>query len=480
MLVSGPYGPKEKSGIWVIPARGGQVRKLLDDASAGAVLSPDDTRVAFRRGQGIWLADVAGGQPRRLFAAPPGYSPTQEVSWSPDGHRIAFGKRRHADGEFSIEVYDLATGRTHSVLSDPRIEFLCWPPDGRMIYSRREDPPNDNDSNLWDIRIDARTAQAVGRPRRLTNWGGFLLSFLAVSRDGQRLFSIGNRWRSDVLVADLTGAPSAARRLTSEWLNRPTGWTSDSRTVLFDSDRNGVRGLFQQGLDMRETQPLVARPDDARGSRLSPDGRWLLYLSWPQDGEGRLMRVPARGGTPEAVFRVTGFAIARKSGYPAIEPRHPRFRCPSVPQAPCILSEQVEDQVVFTTFDPVEGRKGKLTAPDLKAADQWDLSPDGKWIAVAGQGRIRLVSLAGQAPREIPTDSWLEAIAWAADGKSLFAVPFVSQGEPLLRISLAGNAQLLYRGTKYLNSPVPSPDGRYVVFADMTVESNVWVIENLR
>lgn len=464
------------------------MRKLLDDSWAGAVLSPDESWIAFRRGRGIWLADAAGGQPRQLAAAPAGHAPTPEVAWSPDGRRLAFGLRRHADTGFNIESYDLATGRTHTVLSDPKIEFFCWPPDGRILYSRREDPPNDNDSNLWDIRVDPRTAQALGAPRRLTNWGGFLLSYLAVSRDGKRLFSIGNRWRSDVLVADLTGVPSAPpRRLTLEWLNRPTGWTADSRAVFFDSDRNGARGIFRQRLADRESQALPAGPADVRGSRPSPDGRWILYLAWPSDTQGagqpqgRLMRIAARGGAPEPVFPVVGPPIARASGYPAIEPRHPRFRCPSVPNAACVLSEEVEGKVVFTAFDPAAGREGALNAPGLDKAEVWDLSSDGRWIAVKGPSkRIQLVPLAGQEPREIPVEHSLEAVAWAAGGQALLVVPMVSQGEPLLRLSLDGKSQVLYRGSKYLHSPVASPDGRYVAFSDLTVESNAWVIENLK
>jgi Tol biopolymer transport system component len=266
----------------------------------------------------------------------------------------------------------------------------------------------------------------------------------------------------------------------------------DSRTLFFDSDRNGARGLFRQELDSREPQPLLTAAEDARGARLSPDGRWILYLSWPTGshdapaGQGRLMRVATTGGPKETLFAVGGFAIARAAGYPALEPRHPRFRCPSAGQATCVVSERVDNQVVFTAFDPVQGRKGQLASPDLEGAGLWDLSPDGRWIAVEGQRRIRLVPLAGQAPREIlmenviGIENILEALAWAADGQSLFVVPRTSQGEPLLRVLLDGKTQLLYRGTKYLHSPVASPDGRYVAFTDLKVESNAWVIENLR
>ena len=167
---------------------------------------------------------------------------------------------------------------------------------------------------------------------------------------------------------------------------------------------------------------------------------------------------------------------------------HPRFRCPSVPQAPCVLSELVQRQVVFTAFDPVEGRKGELARIEIDPSicTFWDLSPDGRWIAFGkreeASGRIRLLPLAGQAAREISAGGWteLENTAWAPDGKALFVTGRASNGSPLLRVSLDGETQLLYKAGYYLENPVPSPDGRYLAFGEMTLESNAWVIENFR
>jgi hypothetical protein len=140
--------------------------------------------------------------------------------------------------------------------------------------------------------------------------------------------------------------------------------------------------------------------------------------------------------------------------------------------------------VVFTAFDPDEGRGGELARIDANGNDFWDRSPGGRWIAV-GQSertaaRIRLLPLAGQGPREISAEGWtlLTSVASAADGRSLFVTGFESQGSSLLRVSLDGEARLLYRGPKYVENPVASPDGCYLAFLDMTVESNAWVIEN--
>src|SRR5262249_28651249 len=162
------------------------------------------------------------------------------------------------------------------------------------------------------------------------------------------------------------------------------------------------------------------------------DDRWILYLSWakPQDGIGRLMRMSASGGEPQLVFPVNG-----RSGPPADEPRAPRpapyagegntrFRCPVKTVAPCVLSEKLRNEIVFTAFDPVEGRKGELTRIGVEPyhAYFWDLSPDGRRIAfgvsMETSGIIRVISLLGEAPREIDVKGWanLTSVAWAPDG----------------------------------------------------------------
>ncbi len=503
LLVSGPAGPQERTGLWVLPVTGGPMRKLEDDAW-GAALSPDGSRVVFRRTSGmeLWLVSSAGGEPRRLVTAPPGYSFEEALAWSPDGRRIAYLKRNEPGDSFAIESHDLATGRNAVILADPRVRYFCWARDGRVIYARMEGPPLETSSNLWELRTDPRTARARGRSRRLTHWAGFQLAHLDISRDERRLALTRSHSNSDLYLGEFDSRGAGLRkprRLTfDERVDWPAGWTRDSQAVLFYSDRNGEVDIFRQSVTAREAQSLVSGPEDKRDARESPDGRWILYLAWSKaggqvrTGEGCLKRIPVSGGQPEVVFRVAGYpGPARVPGdrrFTLGSAGHPRFRCPTVPDAPCVLSELVQRQVVFTSFDPSGGRQKELARIDVDPSVYtfWDLSPDGQWIAFGareeGSGRIRLLSLAGQASREISAGGWthLEFVAWAPDGKALYATGWASNGPPLLRVSVDGGTKLLYKGGYYVENPVPSPDGRYVAFGEVTLESNAWVIEDIR
>jgi hypothetical protein len=47
-------------------------------------------------------------------------------------------------------------------------------------------------------------------------------------------------------------------------------------------------------------------------------------------------------------------------------------------------------------------------------------------------------------------------------------------------VTLDGEAQLLHKANWWMERLVPSPDGRYLAFGMVTIESNAWMIENLR
>lgn len=445
--------------------------------------------------------NVDGQAPRRLATAPPGYVFTEALAWSPDGRSVVYGQRSHAGDAFALVNRDLNTGRTTLILSDPGVGGFCWARDGRIIYARQEGPPNETSANLWEVSIDTRTAQVRSKPRRLTNWGGFLFGSLHISAEGRRLSFVRQRFRRHIYVGNLEAGGARLtlpRRLTfDEWINWPSGWTRDSKAILFFSDRNGDLDIFQQGIEDRGAHPVVTGTEEKRDPRLSPDGRWLLYLAWPKArervrvGEGRLMRVAPIGGSPETVLRVAGYP-----GPVRIEPNattpglaaagHPRFRCPTVAQTPCLLSEQVRDQAVFTAFDPAGGRGGVIARVDADPNRPmfWDLSPDGRWIAVGTReetsGLIRLVPLAGQAPRTVSAGRWthLESVAWAANAGGLFVTSYGSKGFSLLFVSLDGHARLLHTAHYYAESPIPSPDGRYLAFGEISPEGNAWIIES--
>jgi Tol biopolymer transport system component len=483
--------------VWTLSVRTGKLHQLVSDALGGAALSPDQSLIIFQRISvpEIWIMKANGEEPRKLLSVTPDRVHYSRLAWFPDSRRIAFAGAVQAGEAFAIRSYDLDTGRTRVILSDPKCGDFCLTKNGRIVYSRLEDPPNQNSANLWEMSIDLASARVRGNPRRLTNWPGSLFTAINSTGNDRQLSFARLHYQNSVYVGQLEENNSRLtnpRRFSFEqWTNWPTGWSRESAAIFFNSDREGRPNIFRQPIGGSEVRALAVGPDVRSDGRLSPDGKWLLYMEWPVEkgvvgfGNGRMVRAAVNGGPGDPVFPISGYSKRGRTD-PLISlsaEGHPAFRCPIAPGSPCVLSEEIQGEVVFTAFNPMQGRKGALRSIPASSFSFWDLSPDGRWIALGKNeetnGRIRLVSLAGEAPREIQAGdcTHLMSVAWASDGKALFATAFASKGAPLLRVALDGKTQILYRGLKYVENPVASPDGQFIAFGEMTEDGNVWVLD---
>jgi Tol biopolymer transport system component len=248
-----------------------------------------------------------GESPRKLLQGALGERFLQ-VQWSPNGERIAYLKSRTNGykSEKSIETVSPAGGTGGTILSDPGLRSFCWSSDGRIIYSLQEPPPNDKDTNLWELQVDSSGAKVSGSPRRITSWVGLSLLDLSISADGKHLVFVNAGLQSDLYVAGLAskGGLEPPRRFTLEGRNNlPSAWTPDGQALFFSSDRNGNWDIFKQRLQQRNAQDFVFGPGEQTEPRLSPDGSWVLYWDYVGKGAGasspmRLLRVPIAGGAP--------------------------------------------------------------------------------------------------------------------------------------------------------------------------------------
>jgi eukaryotic-like serine/threonine-protein kinase len=486
----------EHSGLWVIPVLGGAPREIRESA-VGWSVSPDGSLIAFTStslSSDIWLMGPNGEEPRKIVSAPEGES-LNWVVWSPDSHRIAY-ERLHsgaAGGQCDIEDRDLTGGEPTFVLSDPKLAAwmgggLWWSADGRLIYPLVEATFGAvlRDTNLWEIKIDTGSGKTTGKPERITNWAGFSLTDPNATIDARRLvFSRVSR-QTHVYIGEVGGGgtrlKAPPRRLTLDEHNDwPTAWTPDSKALLFGSDRSGKRNVYKQALDQDSGEPLLANaPVDLVFPRLSADGAWILYVRAAKLGDTgtsgpvQLRRVPVSGGPSQ-------FVLTAHDLY--------SYRCARAPATVCLASEWSEDQkqLIFTAFDPIEGRGGIVSRIATKPGFDynWDLSPDGSQIAMlfpAGENRIRLLPVSGGEPRDLVVKGWYgfkPGPDWAADGKGFYVSSSSPRGVTLLYIDLAGHASAVWEQKGGFETwGVPSPDGRHLAILGDTVDSNVWMLEN--
>jgi serine/threonine protein kinase/Tol biopolymer transport system component len=488
----------ERSSVWRISVLGGAPREIREGGLAWSV-SPDGSLIAFTSTltySDIWLMGPNGEDPRKVVMADKGEF-LVSVVWSPDSDRLAYERLGLGTAGFrcSIESRDVKGEQLTLVLSDPKLALaygggLCWLADRRLIYSRAEDSTEISpiavtpEANLWALEVD-KGGRPAGSPRQITHWTDFSLTVQNATADGKRLVFSRVSGQTDVYIGDLepgrTRLNGPPRRLTlNERNDMPTTWTPDSKAVLFHSDRSGKWQIYRQALDQDSAEPFVVDERKNWIPRLSADDAWILYESWPASDDpgvpvtSQLRRIPASGGPSQLVLTHHGYIGCR---------------CARAPATLCLVEEHSEDQkaLVFVAFDPVKGTGGEVariaTNPGLIYT--WDLSPDGRQIAMqnpAGENSIRLLALGDGKTHDLVLKDWAGLSAgpdWAPDGKGFYLASTSPRGATLLYVDLNGQASVLWEQKGSLGTwGVPSPDGRHVAILGDTVDSNVWMLEN--
>jgi Tol biopolymer transport system component len=253
------------------------------------------------------------------------------------------------------------------------------------------------DTNMWSVRIDSKTGQADGAPRRLTRGAGFVSHF-SVSRDGNALayFAAGSTGtelrirdmqhgteailqseagvlrgfpvisldgrriafgalvpgppvRRPVFVANL--ADGAAREIFDDCGGRARLWLDDD-LLLAETFGSGLNSFVVLDTRTATQRPLLAsRVRRLSNPRLSPDARWLAFDATPS------------GGSPSVlVARLEGNEAADEAGWILVDTAasHPFWSRDGrllyyLPATPTL---DIRNKVAARAFDPRDGRVG--------------------------------------------------------------------------------------------------------------------------
>jgi Tol biopolymer transport system component len=493
------------NSIWVFSVSGGPPHKIRDEAYLDSI-SPGGSLISFETNKGsyfdreIWVMRPDGEQARKVFEIGENSS-LEGLTWSLDGQRVIYIGQDGPDNDYYFVSGDLKGGLLTKILPPFDTKGMgasIWLPDGRLILRLDEPGFKVKTCNLWQINMDPRFTEFIGKPQRLTNFAELCANPMNATADSKQVAVVQWRPHSSVFVADLqasgTRITTPTRLTLEESWNHPLAWTADSKAVLFSSSRTGVDGIFRQSPGQDAAEPVITlrKNEGLGGACLSPEGSWVLYvvisgeevpletnkiMQDPVTDErpaatNKIMRAPIAGGSPQLVL------TAKIEEWP---------RCSRSPAILCAIAERSADrkQLVFTAFDAVKGRGRELAKSNTDATTDyhWDLSPDGTRIALLKHraGQVQILSLNGRAPQEITVKGWntLSSVVWTADGKGLFVSSYRQRGPVLLNVDLQGNARFLWEHPGGIEIyGVPSPDGRRLAMRGWNVESNVWMMEN--
>jgi DNA-binding winged helix-turn-helix (wHTH) protein/Tol biopolymer transport system component len=490
LLVSGFAEASRRAEVWLIN-RNGKPAQLIKQDARNALPSPDEKKIAYTNvaGTQMFAANLDGTDAIPLLSAQ-GHDTFSPLLWS--SNTLLHFERQHfwlnVDGDvpssldieenyrWEHEVIDIGSKQVIASDQDLRMDSACPPFNGKILFVAK-----DNQYYLREIDINSQTGRLILPAKKLKNLQSSRVSSLSCSAENKIATAVVWRGQPDTYFAEVNGRDHSLTNIRKLTVGRaqdyPHAWTPDSQTVIFESDRLGAYSLFAQGIAQTSPELLVHSAADNVLAQVTPDGKWILYMSM-LGPKRTLMRLPITGGTPEQV---------------PIDGMLDEFRCPLGGKHGCVLRETRTDQeFVYYALDPIRGKGAELTrrkwTPSVMG--DWDISPDSCVLAYPSHDsfdtRISLLPLRSSGCVSKPRDISLTGVhriwgvVWDAEGTGLYVAladwKTFDGKAPLLFTDLKGNSRQILK-TVGISWAVPSPDGKRLAFWMATPDRNVWRVQ---
>jgi eukaryotic-like serine/threonine-protein kinase len=166
-------------------------------------------------------------------------------------------------------------GTTKPLVSAANVWAPRFSPDGsRIAYGAIA--PGATEDDIWIYDVKGGTSQRFtfeGTDSNDPVWSG----------DGREMLFSSSRPSAvkDLYVQPVgqtSGAHSVLQRPQPQW---PSDWSRDGKTIVFTDVTPGATGwdIWTSSGDGSNAKPFLATPFREMGGRLSPDGRWIAYTS---------------------------------------------------------------------------------------------------------------------------------------------------------------------------------------------------------
>lgn len=365
--------------LYLIDPDGKNLRAITRGANQSYVSpdwTPDGQYVVVSRSNDLWLYHRQGGSGLRLTGQTPaaggggggGTAPSNFMgaSVAPDGRYIYASARTGAAGynqmlgTTQVVMYDRETGRLATRTLNQGTGFRpAVSPDGKWLaYASRKMAVTGLKLRELSSGDERWIANEIQRDDIESRGSRDLLPGYSWTPDSKAIVLAhhGKIWRLDVATGKETAIPFTAEvdQMIGELVRfdypindsvltvrqiRGARPSPDGKRLVFSAlDR-----LYAMDLPSGTPKRLTTSTDGEHAPVWSPDGKYIAYVSWNEDG-GDIWRVPAAGGRPEKLTTQTAYyddIMYSPTGTRIVAARAPRTQR-------AILNDEINPKLIIT------------------------------------------------------------------------------------------------------------------------------------
>jgi len=403
--------------------------------------SPDGKTIAFELLGDIYTLPIEGGKAKLIDG---GMAFDTQPKFSPDGQWIAFLSDR--EGSENVWIMHADGSGAKQVSKDPNSEFASpsWDPSGKYVYvskTRFGIGPRE----IWMYHVDGGTGVQITKAKptpttkredRTNDMG------VVASADGKYLY----------------------------YAERHRDFSYNSMFPLWQIKRKDRK--------TGEEDTIIEQPRSAMRPLLSPDGKFLLYVTRYETesglrlrnletGEDHWVRYPVTRDDQEAIFSrdlFPGYAFI-PGGKEVVynqDGKIRRLNLESGAESVIPFSAEVSQDLGPKLNFPQKVEQGPVKVRLIHDPAE---SPDGKKLAISAMTHLYTLDLPGGKAQRLSNGKSTEfQPAWSPDGKWVTYVSWSSEGGQLWKISADGGTPVqLSKSLAVYSNPVFSPDGTKIV-----------------
>jgi len=396
-------GAPPKGPLWSLAILGGSPRRLGDIIAETATWSPDSKRLAYSVLGELFLANADGTDAHKLITVK---GDILNITWSPDGSHLRFDSSETAGSvgqqlEWEVSTSGSDLHRLFEGWHNPRNECCGrWTPDGKYFVFQ-------SGGQIWAVSQKGSLFGSVPQPFALTS-SPLSLSSPVPSRDGRKLFVVGQTYRGELMRYDAKSAQLTPflGGISAEFVD----FSKDGQWVTYVSYREGT--LWRSKLDGSERVQLTSPPMYPVLPRWSPDGSKIIFFEFARVA-----------GKPARIYEVSRDGGSARELLPDdhIQQLDPNWS----PDGSKIIfaGESNDPSSAIRVLDLATHKISSLPGSDGLYSPRW--SPDGRYVSAFSADSKTLLLF------DFQTEKWsklaegsLSWLNWSHDSQYVYVLDF--------------------------------------------------------